>query len=193
MTRLGVFGGSFDPPHLGHLRIAQISCDHLDLGRLLWIPTGSPPHEIDLELSDSSHRQAMVQLMVEQDSRFKMDLVEINREGPSYTVDTIRLIESAFPETELYLIIGEDQLRVFDTWKDPTAIRNSARLTCYNRTQLGQAAEDPEEPPIWLPGAPMAFSSTAIRDGMRRGERQSVSLLPAVEAYIKSNDLYLER
>ncbi len=193
MTRLGVFGGSFDPPHLGHLRIAQISCDHLDLSSLLWIPTGSPPHKLTSELSASSHRQAMVQLMVEEDLRFKMDLVEINREGPSYTVDTIRLIRSMFPESELYLIIGEDQLRIFDTWKDPTAIRDSAHLTCYKRTQLAEAGEDPEEPPIWLPGAPMEFSSTAIRDGMRRGERQSVSLLPAVEAYIKSNDLYLER
>ena len=83
MTRLGVFGGSFDPPHLGHLRIAQISCDHLDLGRLLWIPTGSPAHKIDSELSDSSHRQAMVRLMVEEDSRFQMDLVEINRDRKS--------------------------------------------------------------------------------------------------------------
>ena len=105
MIRLGVFGGSFDPPHLGHLRIAQISCDHLALSRLLWIPTGSPPHKPSSELSASSHRQAMVQLMVKEDPRFEMDLVEINREGPSYTVDTIRLMEAAFPEAERYLII----------------------------------------------------------------------------------------
>jgi len=201
MTRLGIFGGSFDPPHLAHLRVATSACDHLDLDRILWIPAGLPPHKQDQKLTDTDHRVAMTAMMVQEDSRFEIDLRETRIQGPAYSVTTLTSLRNENPSARLYLILGEDQLRDFASWRQPEEILSLSHLLCYHRSESREgghyAAEDAageiiaEDQVTWLPGDPVAISSTDIRDAVGRGESVKSLVSPGIEAYIKSNGLYL--
>jgi len=195
MTRLGIFGGSFDPPHLAHLRVARTACDHLKLNRLLWIPAGVPPHKMDLTISDKAQRVQMTELMVKEDPRFELDLRETKVDSPSYSVATIQSLRDEFPEAHLFMIVGEDQLRDFAKWKQPEKIVELADLVCYKRT--GSSEERPiasvsEAASLtWLPGEPVNLSSTEIRDAVRKGASIQDLVPDTIGEYIKSSGLYL--
>lgn len=139
---VGIFGGTFDPPHVGHLIVAQDAALALGLDRILFIPAARPPHKSHVDLTPAGLRAAMLALAIETDPRFAMDRRELDRTGASYTVDTLRELTRGEPETRWTLLIGADQYREFDTWRGPDEIRRLAQLAVLMRggTHGGAAA-----------------------------------------------------
>ena len=143
MKRVGVFGGSFDPPHVGHVHVAQQAADQLGLDSVYWIPALQSPFKGLTETTSADHRVAMVSSMMELDPRFQLDLRELEMPPPSYTVETLRSLKRDMPEAELFLLIGEDSYQSLHKWKDPEQIRALARVAVYRRrdTRLGSARQ----------------------------------------------------
>lgn len=117
--RIGIFGGTFDPPHLGHLILASEACAQLQLNRLLWVLTPFPPHKRNQSVTPLEHRRAMLELALADEPAFELSLVEMNRPGPHYTVDTLHLIAEEHPGADLVLLIGGDSLRDLPGWHRP--------------------------------------------------------------------------
>lgn len=126
--RVGVFGGSFDPPHLGHLILASELHDALELDEVRWLVSPAPPHKRDRTLSPDATRIAMVEAAITGDPRFVLDLVEFERQGPSFTVDTLAAMVTRDPGATLVFIMGGDSLRDFPTWRDPAGIARLAEI-----------------------------------------------------------------
>ncbi|MEX2569749.1 MAG: nicotinate (nicotinamide) nucleotide adenylyltransferase, partial [Gemmatimonadota bacterium] len=131
--RLGVFGGTFDPPHHGHLIVAAEAYEALGLDLLLFVPAGDPPHKPDAAAATPDQRLRMVRAAVEGDPRFAADDREIRRGGPSYTVDTLRDLRREDPDAELVFLLGIDQFRAFGSWRAPEEIVKLARLAVLAR------------------------------------------------------------
>src|SRR5690606_3421210 len=127
-VRLGVFGGTFDPPHIGHLIVAQDAALALALDRVLFVPAGTPPHKRDRQLSPAAARLAMVQAAIAGNDRFGLDPWELEQPGPSYTLETLRYLRRQYPDAELWLLIGSDQWAEFATWRAPEGILAMARV-----------------------------------------------------------------
>ena len=117
-NRIGLFGGTFDPPHLGHLILASEAQSQLELTRLLWILTPEPPHKHDQLITSVEHRLAMVNLAIADNPSFELSRIELDRPGPHYTLDTIKLVAEQNPNAEIVPIIGGDSLRNLPTWHD---------------------------------------------------------------------------
>ena len=118
--RLGVFGGTFDPIHHGHLVAAEEVRARLKLDKVLFVPAGMPPHKLDLDITPTRHRLAMLQLAIESNPGFALSRVDIDRHGPCYTVDMLALLHDEYgPGTELFFLMGMDSLAELITWRDP--------------------------------------------------------------------------
>jgi nicotinate-nucleotide adenylyltransferase len=124
--RVGLFGGTFDPPHLGHLILASEAQSQLELTRLLWTVTPDPPHKQDQMITPLEHRLAMVKLAIEDNSAFELSEIELQRPGPHYTVDTIKLLAEQNPGAEIVPIIGGDSLHDLPTWHHPQELLYAA-------------------------------------------------------------------
>ncbi len=131
--RLGLFGGTFDPPHIGHLIAAQDAQLALKLDRVLFIPAGTPPHKRVAGLSPVAARLEMVRAAVAGNASFEVDELEIVRAGPSYTVDTLRTYRERHPDAALYLLLGADQFTDFPKWHEPDEIRRLSTLVVLER------------------------------------------------------------
>ncbi len=128
--RLGLFGGSFNPPHVAHLAVAEACAAGLD--RVLWMPAPDPPHKAPLSVSGAD-RLALVRLAIEGNGCFEASDLEFGRAGPHYTVDTLRALHAEHPDADLALVVGGDSLAAFTTWREPDAILDLARLVVYRR------------------------------------------------------------
>jgi nicotinate-nucleotide adenylyltransferase len=117
--RIGIFGGTFDPPHLGHLILAAEIQFQLKLNRLLWVLTPDPPHKQDKDITPLVHRQRMVELAIEDNPNFELSLVEAEREGPHYSVDTVNIIKERNPNAEVIFLMGGDSLQDLPKWHRP--------------------------------------------------------------------------
>ncbi len=137
--RLGIFGGTFDPPHNGHFIVAGEAYETLGLERVLLVPTGSPAHRPSEPGASREQRLRMVRAGAADDPRFVVDDLELQREGPTYTIDTLRELRRREPDAELVLLLGIDQFRKFSTWRDPEGIAELATLAVLSRE--GEAAE----------------------------------------------------
>ncbi|HLF71409.1 MAG TPA: nicotinate-nucleotide adenylyltransferase [Dehalococcoidia bacterium] len=191
--KLGVLGGTFDPPHIAHLILAEQARDQLSLDRVLFIPAGDPWRKADRDVAPATHRLAMTRLLVNDDPAFAVDACEVEREGPTYTVDTLRLLRGRMSAAdELFLIVGEDALADLPAWRDPAEIAALAKLAVAERD--GDVA--PEGLPFGLDRIvrvnmpSIAISSTALRERVRAGRSLRYLTPAAVEAYIKDNGLY---
>jgi nicotinate-nucleotide adenylyltransferase len=131
--RLGIFGGSFDPVHHGHLILARAALEELDLDRLLLLPANHSPHKTSTRPATSADRLAMLRLAIEGEENFAVEDLELHRAPPSYTIDTLRELRSRHPDAEFTLLIGADQAAKFDTWKDPAEIQHMARVAILDR------------------------------------------------------------
>ena len=124
--RIGIFGGTFDPPHLGHWLAAVDAAEALALDEVVWVPAAQQPLKAGVSSADAAHRLAMAQLMVQGDGRFRVDAVELERGGLSFTVDTLRAYRERFPEAALFLLLGSDAAASLPKW--PT-LSYSSRAT----------------------------------------------------------------
>jgi len=120
--QIGLFGGTFDPPHLGHLILAAEAYSQLGLDRLLWILTPDPPHKQDQAITSVEHRLAMVNLAIGDNPSFELSRVELDRPGPHYTLDTVEIIADQYPDADISPIIGGDSLQDLPTWHRPKEI-----------------------------------------------------------------------
>ena len=120
--RIGVFGGTFDPPHLGHLILASEARAQLRLDRLLWVLTSVPPHKLGQPITALEDRMAMLEKALDGEPGFEISRVDIDRPGPHYTVDTLRLLRQQYPGAALVFLIGEDSLRDLSTWHEPALV-----------------------------------------------------------------------
>lgn len=197
--RLGVLGGTFDPPHLGHLILAEEARTRLQLQSVLFVPAGDPWRKADQRVTSAEHRLAMVRLMVALDPGFEVSTIEVEREGPSYTVDTLAALHRQHgPGLELYFILGEDALHDLTQWKEPARILSLARLAVAGRPgDEGWPGADLE---AIVPGlseriVPLAMptidvSSTGVRERARAGLSLRHLVPQSVEEYIRRHGLY---
>jgi nicotinate-nucleotide adenylyltransferase len=132
-VRVGIYGGVFNPPHHGHLVAAQEAHSQLGLDVVLWIPVGDAPHREVESDPGAATRFEMVELATSGDERFRVSRMELEREGPSYTVDTLRELREREPETELFLILGGDQALALPSWHEPEAVLALATLAVFER------------------------------------------------------------
>lgn len=190
--KLALFGGSFDPPHLGHLAFARFVADALAPDRLLWLPAGRQWQKPDQVMAPGVHRAAMVTRLIAGEPRFALDPRELNRIGPSFTADTLREFARENPGAELMFLIGQDQYARLPTWYQVETVVALATLVVVPRG--GEAVVTPPGLPphrlrtLALPELPL--SSTAVRDAVARGEDISPMVGAEVASYIASHRLY---
>ena len=191
--RLGVLGGTFDPPHVGHLIVAEFAREQLHLDSVRFIPAGDPWRKAGRDIAAAPHRLAMTRLAVADNESFAVDDREVQRSGPSYTVDTLREIkeQSLPPDGELFFVLGEDALVDLPYWRDPAAIAALARIAVVPRAG---------NPPVDLPFVServvrvempyIGINSTLVRERTRLGLSLRYLVAPAVAAYIREQGLY---
>jgi nicotinate-nucleotide adenylyltransferase len=185
-VRLGVFGGTFDPPHIGHLIAAQDARSALGLDRVVFVPAAVPPHKRTEAITPPGTRLAMVRAAIAGDAGFELDDLELRREGPSWTVDTLRALRDRLPDAELFLLIGTDQFAEFETWREPSEIRRLARVAVLTREGESDAPDGVRIVQVTR----IDVSSTGIRARAAAGEPIRYLVPPAVEALIRLHGLY---
>ena len=197
-TKIGLFGGTFDPPHIGHLILASEAVHQFGLSRLLWMLAPDPPHKQDQPITPLPHRLEMLQRMIAGAPAFEVSYLEINRPGPHYTIDTVRLLAQLEPKADIILLLGGDSLRDLPTW------RLCANLVAeVSKIGVLRRPSDPFDMPALeakIPGLTekVAFIDAPLQDLASREIRRRVAsgdvyrcyLHPAVSEYIESNHLY---
>ncbi len=195
--RIGILGGTFNPPHLGHLICAQEAYLQLGLDRVTLIPARVPPHKPVEDEPGPEHRLALCRLAIQGDERFDVSEVEIVRDGPSYTVDTLEELHSSAPDHELFLIVGGDIAAGLPSWHRPQRVLSLATLAVAKRRGTSRAAVDGALRS--LPGGERArffrmprigISSTMLRDRVRVGQPIKYYVPEPVASYIDQHRLY---
>lgn len=196
--RIGIFGGTFNPPHQGHKRLALKFMGRLSLDLMLIIPTYTPPHKDAHNLACGEDRLNMCKLCFDEKG-FEVSDVELIRKGKSYTVNTLEKIKSEHPDDELFFIMGSDMLLTFHQWREPEKILDSATVCAATREkgltdELKKYVEEyyphRKERFIVLDFTPVEVSSTQIREELAE-ENSDCFLDPKVEEYIREKGLYL--
>jgi nicotinate-nucleotide adenylyltransferase len=194
MRRLGVFGGTFDPPHLGHLALAECAREQLRLDRVLFVPAGQPPHKRSGAPSSAGARLAMTRLAVRGNPGFAVSTLETARPGTSYTVDTLRALRAAHPDARLYLLLGADSLRDFRTWRAADAILELAVLAVARRPGVAaprwSAAWRARRRLVWLTNAGLEVASRDVRARAASGRSIRYLVPDAVARWAARHRLY---
>lgn len=189
--RIGMLGGSFDPPHVGHLLIAVDAFEALALDKLFFIPASIQPLKVGQAGAPARDRVEMVRRLVGDDARFGVDTIEADREGVSYSVDTVAAYAARYPEAERFFLVGADVMQSFDAWREPNRITTLARLVVVTRG--ARPAELPGTQPdrfLQMTSRRIDVSSTEIRARVRAGQSITGFVPPAVAAYIAEAGLY---
>ena len=189
--RIGIFGGSFDPVHQAHVALAEAALHDLQLDQVRWIPAGLAWQK-SRTLSAAEHRAAMVQLAIAHQPRFVLDRSELDRSGPSYTLDTVRALVAAEPGTEWSLIIGQDQYAGLHTWQGWAELLDLVTLAVANRPGEKQSADPAVQrhPHRVVPLPMLDVSSTEVRQRAAAGQTFAALVPPAVARYIETHGLY---
>ena len=195
--RVGILGGAFNPPHIGHLVCAQEALTQLELDRVVFMPVGVPPHrEIELD-PGAQARLELTELAVSGDDRFEVSRMEVEKEGPAYTSETLAALRDESPDDELFLILGGDQAAALGSWHEPEQVLKLATVAVFERFSWGRNAIVIKIGR--LPGARnvryldmplLQVSSSAIRRRVREGLPIRYLVSDSVIEYISSNDLY---
>jgi nicotinate-nucleotide adenylyltransferase len=212
--RVGIFGGTFNPIHLGHLRSAEEVREAQHLDRVLFVPSATPPHKPRYGLVSAEHRLAMVRLAIAGNPYFEVSTIEIDRPGRSYSVDTLRALRAEMPGVSFVFIMGLDAFREIDTWKEYERVFELADLVVTSRPPLGepdlrralpvavrarvcypdkQLEHRRENRIIFQPVSDLNISASAIRQRCRRGLSIRYLVPAAVERYITRHGLYAGR
>lgn len=191
--RIGVYGGTFDPPHVGHLLLAADARESLTLDRLIFIPAGAQPFKIDTPpIASPADRLEMLRLAVADDANYQVDDAEINRKGLSYTVDTLEHLSTRYPAAKLFLLLGEDALASFDKWRDPGRIRELATLAVMRRSNGsgGKVGKPFSDGVVEVSARRVDVSSTEIRARLKAGKSIKGFVPESVERFIEARGLY---
>jgi len=196
---LGIFGGSFNPIHVGHLILAEYIREEFKLRKIIFIPTGNPPHKNVSDLEKACFRFDMVKIAVGNNPFFEVSDIEIKREGISYTSDTLKEIRGKYPDEELFFICGSDSLVQLSSWHEPESIFRLAAIIAAGRAGIpdkeleGVIAEfkNRYNARIYLSEAPhIGISSSEIRNRIKNGFSVRYMVPDAVAEYIAKNRLY---
>jgi len=192
--KIGLFGGTFNPIHNGHLKIARKVLDDFGLTKVIFIPSGNPPHKNKKDLTDASHRLKMLELAISGERNFEVSDIEIKRSGMSYTLDTIKEIKNMYGEdATLYFIAGADMALDLPNWKSPLKILELARFMAVERPNfsLEKLNEKYREKIIIVERVSIGISSSDIRNRVKRGKTIKTLVPDAVEKYIKDHNLFI--
>jgi nicotinate-nucleotide adenylyltransferase len=196
-SRLGVIGGTFDPPHYGHLVLAETTRVQLGLDRVLFVVAGQPPHKPGCPITPSHHRAAMVEAAIADNPACVLSRVDLDRPGPHYTVEMLALLRGEYSEAELFFLVGGDSLAQFLTWRDPAGIVRLARLAVMPRpghepdlASLEQVLPGLRERLVWLDAPALDIAASDLRRRVREGLPIRYLVPPVVEAYICEHRLY---
>jgi nicotinate-nucleotide adenylyltransferase len=204
VRRIGLFGGSFDPPHAGHLHVARAARERFRLDRLVFVPAAEPPHKPGRQLAPGADRLAMLQLLLEGEPRCEVSDLELARGGRSFTIDTVRALPAALREPEdceIYLLLGSDNLELLPRWREARALLERVQPVVVRRggelalelapiaAELGpELGRKLERGALDLP--PVPISSTQVRETLAGTDVELALLPPAVLAYIRARGLY---
>lgn len=197
MESFGILGGTFDPPHYGHLAAAETARHTLGLDRILWIPAGSPPHKAHGRVTPAIHRLEMLRLAAAGNPGFAVSDLEIRQAGPSYTVNTLQSLASTHSSERLIFILGSDEFAGLATWRQPEEIPRYADLAVMVRAGITfEVGEVERQVPalagkyslIQVPNLPI--SSSELRSKVRAGLPVRYLVPDAVREYIASHGLY---
>jgi len=194
--KLGVLGGTFDPPHIGHLVLAESAREQLRLDRVGFVPAGDPWRKANRDVTAAVHRLAMIRLAVADNARFDVDEREIRRQGPSYTAVTLREIRGELAAgDELFFLVGADALADLPTWYEPASIAEAALIAVAPREGVALPLSLPfgEERIVRVEMPHIGISSTDLRERARRGLSLRYLVPDAVMAYIEERRLYASR
>ena len=191
-TKLGLFGGTFDPPHLGHLRAAQAATSQVGLEEVFFVVANDPWHKSDQRaISPAAIRKDMVELLLQGQPGCTVDDREIRRGGPSYSADTLEEIHSQRPDVDLYLIVGQDSAAtIAATWQRREVIFDLATLVVVTRPQAPLPKSVLPSDSIYVEMNPVDVSSSQIRDLASRGESFAHLTTNAVAQFISAHGLY---
>jgi len=199
--RIGIIGGTFDPVHYAHLAIAEEVYHELHLDRIVFVPAGQPPHKSARHITPARQRLAMLKLALASNTHFTFSLVDMQRSGPSYTVDTLRCLRQEWgPDAEFYFVIGGDSLKDLPGWRDPEGILAQATIVAlmrpgyidltHAREQLEARLPGLRQHLITLSGPAMEISSTDLRERIAQGRPIKYQTPENVERYIFRQGLY---
>lgn len=198
MEKLGVLGGTFDPPHKGHLLIAREAITQLGLSRVLFAPTHQPPHKPHNHVTPVAHRLEMVRLAIAPFPDFVLSRVDADRPGPTYTVDMVYLLKQQLAqEVELYFIMGMDSLANLLTWYAPGALIRECKLAVFKRPgfqanlkEMERALPGITERVVMLNSSALDIAASDLQKRVSAGESIATFVPEVVEAYIKAHGLY---
>lgn len=197
MQRVGILGGTFDPPHIGHLILGEYTAEALELDCLLFVPAADPPHKQSQRKTAVHHRLAMVKLALADNPRFQLSRVDVDRDGPHYSVDMVRIIQRQHPGAEMYFVMGGDSLRDLPKWYQPEVLIGLCRLAVMRRpgdhvTPEMHAALLPTlaERVVMIDAPVLEISSTQITQRIHDDQSVRYVVPDVVRAYIHDNELY---
>lgn len=192
MEKIGIFGGTFNPPHVGHLIVAEAVRERLKLDRIVFIPSYITPHKRKGEEALASHRLKMVRLAIRGNPFFSVSDVEVRRKGTSYTFETLETLQEEYHGAKLWLIMGIDNFVEFHTWRKPQRIAELATLVVMNRPTEsdGTAKRSVRSVTEFVPVPEIQLSSTDIRRRVKEGKTIRFLVPEAVERYIMRMKLY---
>ncbi len=187
-----MFGGTFDPPHVGHLIVAREALEQLDLDAIWFVPAHRSPFKAEVDSSPPDVRFDMVARAIRDDDDFEVSRIEIDRDPPSYMVDTLSLLVAAEPATQWTLLLGADQWTSSDQWRDPPGIAAHARIAVLTRDgiEVSRAAAAHAVPWIEVPVSRIDISSSTVRKRVATGRSVRHMIPEAVRVFIESKELY---
>ncbi|MBU9713377.1 nicotinate-nucleotide adenylyltransferase [Evansella tamaricis] len=191
MKRVGILGGTFDPPHIGHLLMAEEVRIQMSMDEIWWMPNRIPPHKEKESDTTVVDRMAMIEIMVRQHHQYKLCKIELQREGPSYTADTMAELTELHPNTEFFFIIGEDSLGTLHKWHNSEKLLSLVSFIVIRRPgiEVADRMDLPNGITI-IDGATIDVSSSSIREKIREKKLNRFLLVKEVYGIIKGRGLY---
>ncbi|MDP9244922.1 MAG: nicotinate-nucleotide adenylyltransferase [Chloroflexota bacterium] len=199
--RIGILGGTFDPPHIGHLWLATLAADALNLDRILFMPAAQPPNKRQQRLTRATDRLLMTRLAITGEPRFGLTMIEMERPGPSHTIDSVEQLQASYPDAQLFLVMAADSLRQIDTWREPDRLLSMIEWAVGPRPGTEMPTEEglrerfgPAAGRIHLlVGPSLDVSSSQIRERVAGGHAIRYLVPRAIEELIASRRLYRPR
>lgn len=198
IKNVGIFGGSFNPLHQGHLIVAEFAAESMNLDLVLFTPVVFPPHKESHDLIPIEHRIAMIEPAIANNERFQLSRADVDRPGPHYSVDTVSIIQADYPHSNLYFVMGGDSFKTFPRWHQPEAIIRICHLAVMRRPSSRPVQRNMHE--VDMPGLeqrthmieapPIGISSTRIREQVQVGKSVRYLVPDNVLHYIHTHHLY---